>query len=274
MFINFYIYQALDQFQLKLLTIIDNFPITNSFIYLIIIYFTIRLIFSPISPRIKKLNFINFKLITDINKLKTIKTVKLEILTKNNIILLMIKLYKFVFGLVKQQIIKDSSKYFPIILTLFLFILLANMFGMTLYSFTLTSHVTIAFTLSFSFFIAILIIGLKIQKIKFINTFIPQAKISPILLPFLIIIEIISYFSKPFSLGIRLFANMMSGHTLLIILAGFMILILEKSIYLFILPFILLLAIIGLEIMIALLQTYVFTVLVCIYLNDSISGAH
>tara|TARA_R110001592_G_scaffold275133_2_gene542149 strand:- start:1796 stop:2233 length:438 start_codon:yes stop_codon:yes gene_type:complete len=145
---------------------------------------------------------------------------------------------------------------------------------MTLYSFTLTSHVTVAFTLSFSFFIAVVVIGLKTQKSDFINTFIPTAKINPILLPFLIIIEIISYFSKPFSLGIRLFANMMSGHTLLIILAGFMIIILEKSFYIFLLPFLLLLAIIGLEIMIAILQTYVFSVLVCIYLNDSITGAH
>lgn len=269
LFIN---YQALDQFQLEFFTFIKEIPITNSLIYLIFVYLIIRLLFNPIFPIWRSVHYG-----PDIKANKNrfaIRGVKLDIITRNHIFLFLINLYIFVLSLVRQQITKNGSKYFPLILTLFLFILIANLLGMTLYSFTLTSHVTVAFTLSFSFFIAVVVIGLKTQKSDFINTFIPTAKINPILLPFLIIIEIISYFSKPFSLGIRLFANMMSGHTLLIILAGFMIIILEKSFYIFLLPFLLLLAIIGLEIMIAILQTYVFSVLVCIYLNDSITGAH
>jgi len=144
---------------------------------------------------------------------------------------------------------------------------------MSLYSFTLTSHITVAFTLSFAFFIAVVIIGLLIQKVSFINTFIPSGA-PKLLLPFLVVIEIISYFSRPFSLGIRLFANLMSGHTLLAILANFAFNISQKNLLIGLLPFVLIVAIVGLEAMIAVLQAYVFTILVCIYINDSIKGAH
>ena len=144
---------------------------------------------------------------------------------------------------------------------------------MSLYSFTLTSHVTVAFTLSFSFFLSIVIVGILIQKAKFVDTFIP-AGAPKILKPFLIGVEIISYFSRPFSLGIRLFANMMAGHTLLAILANFTFVISKKNFLVSLIPFFLIVAIVGLEAMIAGLQAYVFTVLVCIYLNDSIHGSH
>lgn len=134
----------------------------------------------------------------------------------SNLQILMEHVYSFVFGLVKQQMNKKSQAYLPIIFTLFMFILTANLIGMSLYSFTLTSHVTIAFTLSFAFFISIIVIGILIQKVAFLNTFIPQGAPKS-LKPFLIVIEIISYFSRPLSLGIRLFANLMAGHTLLAI---------------------------------------------------------
>jgi ATP synthase subunit 6 len=182
-------------------------------------------------------------------------------------------IYNFVFSLVKQQIGVKGYRYFPIVFTLFIFLLIANLIGMTLYSFTVTSHVTVAFTLSFAFFIGVVIIGVVTQKVGFLNTFVPSGA-PGYLLPFLVIIEIISYFSRPFSLGIRLFANMMSGHTLLAILANFTFVISQKNILIAVLPFILIVAIIGLEAMIAALQAYVFTVLICIYLNDSIHGSH
>ncbi len=121
--------------------------------------------------------------------------------------------------------------------------------------------------------IAIVIVGILIQKASFVNTFIPSGA-PKILIPALVCIEIISYFSRPFSLGIRLFANLMSGHTLLAILANFAFLISQKNIIIGLLPFILIVAIVGLEVMIAALQAYVFTILVCIYLNDSIKGSH
>ncbi len=240
-------YQPLDQFEIIFLGNIKNLYINNSLIYLIIVYLIIRLSFSLILYDLRLIPY-NWQIFME-------------------------QIYNFVFGLVKQQINISGYAYFPIIFTLFLFILIANLVGMSLYSFTLTSHVTIAFTLSFSFFISIVFVGILIQKMSFVNTFIPSGA-PKILKPFLIGIEIISYFSRPFSLGIRLFANLMAGHTLLAILANFTFLISKKSVVIALLPFVLIVAIVGLEAMIAALQAYVFTVLVCIYLNDSIKGSH
>jgi ATP synthase subunit 6 len=241
------LYQPLEQFEIIFFGSIRNIPITNSLIYLIFVYLIIRFFFGLV--------FFDNKLIP------------------YNLQIFIEQIYAFVFGLVKQQINISGYPYFPLIFTLFLFILTANLVGMSLYSFTLTSHVTIAFTLSFSFFISIVLVGILIQKASFVNTFIPSGA-PKILKPFIIGIEIVSYFSRPFSLGIRLFANLMAGHTLLAILANFTFLISKKSVIITLIPFVLIVAIVGLEAMIAALQAYVFTVLVCIYLNDSIHGSH
>ncbi len=241
------LYQPLEQFEILFFGNVRNIPITNSLIYLIFVYLIIRFFFGLV--------FFDNKLIP------------------YNLQIFVEQIYNFVFGLVKQQINVSGYPYFPLIFTLFLFILTANLVGMSLYSFTLTSHVTIAFTLSFSFFISIVLVGILIQKASFVNTFIPSGA-PKILKPFIIGIEIVSYFSRPFSLGIRLFANLMAGHTLLAILANFTFLISKKSVIITIIPFVLIVAIVGLEAMIAALQAYVFTVLVCIYLNDSIHGSH
>lgn len=183
------------------------------------------------------------------------------------------EIYLFVFNLLKQQVGRKGYGYFPLKFTLFLFILFGNLLGMSLYSFTVTSHAVVTFGFAFAFFIGILIIGIITQKVKFLNTFIPSG--SPVfLLPFMIFIEIISYFSRPFSLAIRLFANMMSGHTLLAILANFTFVISQKNLLIGAIPFLLIVLILGLETMIAILQAYVFTILLCIYLSDSIHGAH
>lgn len=242
-----FFYQPLEQFEILYLGSIAGIPINNSLIYLIFVYLIIRFFFglALYNARVVPLN--------------------LQIFIE--------QIYNFVFGIVKQQINVSGYPYFPVIFSLFLFILTANLVGMSLYSFTLTSHVTVAFTLSFSFFIAIIIVGILIQKASFVNTFIPSGAPAA-LKPFLIGIEIISYFSRPLSLGIRLFANMMAGHTLLAILANFAFLISKKNFIISLIPFFLIVAIVGLEAMIAGLQAYVFTVLVCIYLNDSIHGSH
>lgn len=240
-------FQPLEQFEIVFLGNLAGIPINNSLIYLIIVYLVIRFLFGLV--------FVNMRLIP------------------YNLQTFVEQIYNFVFGLVKQQINVSGFAYFPVIFTLFLFILIANLVGMSLYSFTLTSHVTVAFTLSFSFFISIVLVGILIQKASFVNTFIPSGA-PKILKPFLIGIEVISYFSRPFSLGIRLFANLMAGHTLLAILANFTFVISKKNVLVTILPFVLIVVIVGLEAMIAVLQAYVFTVLVCIYLNDSIHGSH
>jgi F-type H+-transporting ATPase subunit a len=239
--------QPLEQFEIIFLGTFAGIPINNSLIYLIIVYLVIRFFFGLVLVNLRVIPY--------------------------NLQIFIEQIYSFVFGIVKQQINTSGYAYFPIIFTLFLFILVSNLVGMSLYSFTLTSHVTIAFTLSFSFFISIVIIGILIQKASFVNTFIPSGA-PKALKPFLIGIEILSYFSRPLSLGIRLFANLMAGHTLLAILANFTFLISKKNIVITLLPFILIVAIVGLEAMIAALQAYVFTVLVCIYLNDSIHGSH
>jgi len=244
---NFILMQPLEQFEIIFLGTFAGIPINNSLIYLIIVYLVIRFFFGLVLVNLRVIPY--------------------------NLQIFIEQIYSFVFGIVKQQINTSGYAYFPIIFTLFLFILVSNLVGMSLYSFTLTSHVTIAFTLSFSFFISIVIIGILIQKASFVNTFIPSGA-PKALKPFLIGIEILSYFSRPLSLGIRLFANLMAGHTLLAILANFTFLISKKNIVITLLPFILIVAIVGLEAMIAALQAYVFTVLVCIYLNDSIHGSH
>ena len=182
-------------------------------------------------------------------------------------------LYKFVAEMLEAQIGKEAQRFLPYIFSIFLFILTSNMLGMTLFSFTLTSHIMVTFTLGVSTFIGLTILGFVIQKIKFLNLFIPKG-IPAVLLPMLIIIEIISYFSRALSLSIRLFANLMSGHTLLHILAFFSSKLFKYKFIVGLISFILILAIVALEFCIALLQAYVFAILICIYLNDAFHASH
>lgn len=182
-------------------------------------------------------------------------------------------IYDFVYGIVYENLTKKSSLFFPILLTLFCYIVTINLLGMIPYSFTPTSHVGIAFGLSFSFFIGFTLIGIYEHRDDYLNNFFPDQtpyEMSPLLVP----IEIISHISKAFSLGIRLFANMMSGHTLLKIISGF-----SWNMFLHggllsiagLIPFFVLFALVSLETGIAILQGYVFTVLVTLYINDSIN---
>mgnify|MGYP000921510104 CR=1 FL=1 len=182
-------------------------------------------------------------------------------------------LYEFVYTLVYENIGNKGNKYFPFIFVLFIYILACNLLGMIPYSFTVTSHIIVTFFLSLSIFIGVTIIGFMHHGIHFFSFFLPAG--SPtVLAPFLVVIELISYTSRAFSLAIRLFANMMSGHSLLKILAGFAWTMLSVGgIFYFIqlVPLIVVFLITGLELGIAMLQAYVFTVSTCIYLNDSIN---
>jgi ATP synthase subunit 6 len=186
------------------------------------------------------------------------------------------KFYIFIFELVYQQVGFLGQQFVPLFFTLFSFIILANVIGLVPYSFTLTSHIMLTFTLSFSVFIGLTLLAIITQP-NFFALFIPRGVPSG-LVPFLFVIEIISYVSRTFSLAIRLFANMMSGHVLLHIMTGFCAYlfnnfgVIGKLVYL--IPFVLIVAIIGLEIGIAFLQAYVFCVLVSIYLSDVYSLGH
>lgn len=195
------------------------------------------------------------------------------VLIPNNWQIFLENLYKFVINILDTQVGKEAQRFFPYVFVVFIFILTSNMLGMTLFSFTLTSHILVTFTLGVSSFIGLTILGFFLQKLSFLNLFLPKG-IPSALIPILVVVEIISYTSRALSLSIRLFANLMSGHTLLHILAFFSSKLFKVKYLVGLLSFLLILAIVVLEFCIAILQAYVFTILICIYLNDSFHAAH
>jgi ATP synthase subunit 6 len=182
-------------------------------------------------------------------------------------------LYEFVYFLIQEQIGNKGYSYFPFIFTLFVFILFCNLLGMIPYSFTATSHIAITFSLSFAIFIGVTIVGFAKHGLHFFSLLVPSG-VPLFLLPLIVIIEFISYCTRALSLGIRLTANMFAGHTLLKIISTFAWQMITAGGLLALAglaPIALLFALTGLEIVIAMLQAYVFTVLTCSYLNDSIN---
>jgi F-type H+-transporting ATPase subunit a len=172
--------------------------------------------------------------------------------------------------MVRDQIGREI--YLPFIYSLFFFILVANLVGNIPYSFTITTSVIVSIGLSFTILIGVTILGLSIHKIHFFSFFIPSG--TPLaLVPLLVLIELISYLARAFSLGIRLFANVVAGHTLLKILSTFLFKMFSGGLIIFVLtllPFALFLAITGLELAVSFIQAYVFVLLVCSYIKDAI----
>jgi F-type H+-transporting ATPase subunit a len=163
-----------------------------------------------------------------------------------------------------------AKPYFPFVFSLFMFVLFCNMLGMLPYSFTVTSHIIVTFALAAVIFIGVTIIGFVNHGTGYLKLFIPSG-VPLFLLPLIVIIEIISYLSRPVSLSVRLFANMMAGHTMLKVFGGFVI---SLGILGGLLPLSFTVALTGLEILIAFLQAYVFAILTCIYLNDALNLKH
>jgi len=174
--------------------------------------------------------------------------------------------YEFIANMVSDNIGDKGRKFFPLIFTLFTFLLFGNMLGMLPYSFTFTSHIIVTFVLAMFIFLLVTLLGIFIHGFKFFGLFVPKG-VPMIMLPLMIPIEIISYLSRPISLSVRLFANMMAGHTMLKIFAGF---IFPLGIF-GIAPLMVDVALTALEVLIAFLQAYVFTILTCLYLNESIN---
>ena len=174
--------------------------------------------------------------------------------------------YEFVANLLRDTVGNEGRKYFPFVFSLFMFILFGNMLGMIPYSFTFTSHVIVTFAMALTVFIGVTILGFVKHGFRFFRFFVPPG-VSVILWPLMIPIEIISYLSRPISLSVRLFANLTAGHTMLKVFAGFII---SLGVVGGILPFAFVVALTGLELLIAFLQAYVFTILTCFYINDSI----
>ena len=179
--------------------------------------------------------------------------------------------YEFIAGMIGDNIGQEGMKYFSFIFSLFLFILIGNLLGMFPYSFTWTSHIIVTFAIAFFIFIGVTMIAIyKHGLLKFMSFFAPSGVPKPMLI-LLVPIEIISYLSRPISLSVRLFANMMAGHTLLKVIGGF-VFILGANTFIIggVLPLAFLVALTGLEIVIAFLQAYVFAILTCLYINDAI----
>jgi F-type H+-transporting ATPase subunit a len=194
-----------------------------------------------------------------------------NIILSNYWMLLFQDIYIFLASAFKEQVLYRGQKYFPLLATLFFFIVTINLMGMLPYEGALASQAVISLSLSFFIFLVLTLIGFVRQKFKFLLLFIPPKGIPLLLIPLLIIIEIISYLSRGISLGVRLFANIMAGHTLLFIFSSF---ILNLNGFLGFGVFIVIVLITGLEFMIVLLQAYVFFVLTLIYFRDSIEVSH
>ena len=179
--------------------------------------------------------------------------------------------YEFIACMITDNVGKAGMKYLSFIFTLFMFILVGNLLGMFPYSFTWTSHIIVTFSIAFFIFLAVTVIAISKHGLeKFLKFFAPSGVPKPMLF-LLVPIEIISYLSRPISLSVRLFANMMAGHTLLKVIGGVVFVLGANSFIIGgVLPVAFLVALTGLEIVIAFLQAYVFAILTCLYINDAI----
>ena len=174
-------------------------------------------------------------------------------------------LYEFVADMVDKNAGHGAQAYFPFVFTLFTFILLGNLLGLIPYSFTFTSHIIVTFALAITVFIGVTIIGIARHGFRFLSLFVPHG-VPKVLLLLLVPIELLSYCIRPFTLSIRLFANMMAGHTMLAIFAGFVAVLGLGGI----LPLAVDAALVLLELLVAVLQAYVFAILTCLYLADAL----
>jgi len=173
--------------------------------------------------------------------------------------------YEFVSSLLRENVGVEGLKYFPFIFSMFLFVAFGNVLGLFPYAFTFTSHLTAVGCLSIIALLFNVCIGIKRKKIGWLRTFLPKG-IPVALAPLIIPIEIISFLSKPFSLTVRLVANMTVGHIMLKIIAGFVAILGVMGI----IPILFNSCIVCFELFIALLQAYIYTVLSCIYLGDAL----
>jgi F-type H+-transporting ATPase subunit a len=180
--------------------------------------------------------------------------------------------YEFIAGMIDDNVGHDGQQYFPFIFTLFMFIFFGNLLGLIPYGYTFTSQIIVTFAMAAVVFIGVTIIGIAKHGWHFLSFFVPPG-VPVVLLLLLVPIELLSYVIRPFTLSIRLFANMMAGHTMLAIFAGFVapLLLAAGAIKAFaVVPLGVDILLIFLELLVAALQAYVFTILTCLYLRDAI----
>lgn len=176
-------------------------------------------------------------------------------------------IYKMILGMVEGNVGEGGKPFIPVIFSLFLFILSCNFLGLLPYSFTVTSHISITFALAMMVFLIVTIVGFVKHGMKFLSLFLPHGV--PIwLAPLMFLIELFTFLARPISLSLRLVANMVAGHVLLKVIAGFMI---SLMFVLKPLPLPFMVCLLGFEMFVAVLQAYIFTLLSCVYLNDAVN---
>jgi F-type H+-transporting ATPase subunit a len=183
--------------------------------------------------------------------------------------------YEFIAGTVRSSAGEEGMRFMPLVFSLFMFILILNLFGMAPYGFTVTSHIIITFALAALVIGTVIVYGIMTHGTHFFGLFVPSG-VPAWLLPLLVAIEVISFVSRPLSLSVRLFANMLAGHIALKIFAGFVATLLTAGFWSILapLPLALTVALTALEVLVAVLQAYVFAVLTSIYLNDALHPGH
>ncbi|MGE0241528.1 MAG: F0F1 ATP synthase subunit A [Parvibaculaceae bacterium] len=178
--------------------------------------------------------------------------------------------YEFIENMTKEVLHENARTYFPFVLTLFTFILFCNVLGLVPYSFTVTSHIIVTLALALVVFIGATIIGFIRHGFRYLKLFVPSG-VPVVLLPLVVVIEVVSYFIRPLSLSIRLFANMMAGHLMLKVMAGFVVMLGVTAGWL---PLFAMVGLYGLDLLVAALQAYVFALLTCMYLADAMHVDH
>jgi len=238
-------HSPLDQFKIKEIANIQLFGhdviVTNSALFMIIASFFIILYFT--------LAFKNKKLVPT----------RLQLSGE--------LFYNLITDTVNQNVGVKGKKFVPLIFTLFMFIMVCNLFGMIPYGFTVTSHISITFALAMMVFLLVTLLGFILHGFHFFSLFLPAG--TPWwLAPLMVLIELFAYLARPVSLSLRLAANMVAGHVLIKVIAGFIV---SMAFYLKIVPIPFVSVLIGFEIFVAILQAYIFTILSCVYLNDAIN---
>ncbi len=183
--------------------------------------------------------------------------------------------YQFVASTVRLSAGNEGMKFFPFVFTLFLFIFFSNMIGLIPYSFTVTSQIIVTFAFAAVVIGMVIVYGFIRHGTRFLGLFVPSG-VSPVLLPFIVLIEVMSFIARPITLSVRLFANMLAGHITFVVLGGFVVGLLGAGAYAIIAPLPLagIVALAALELLVAALQAYVFAILTCVYLNDAIHPGH
>ena len=184
-------------------------------------------------------------------------------------------IYEFIANMVREAAGESGMKFFPLVFSLFMFILICNFVGLIPYTFTVTSHIIITLTLALIVFATVIIAGFATNGLHFLHLFVPSG-VPKAVLPVVVAIEIISFLSRPVSQSIRLFANMLAGHITLKVFGGFVVMLLGAGGWAAIspLPFLMTVCLMALEMLVAFLQAYVFAILTCMYLNDALHPGH